>query len=70
MSQETLFFDDITRLANDMFSGDMFAQYLPLFNIWAVYLPSIESVLALVASQITPSMDFTATEQSYAVFTF
>ncbi|KAF1318897.1 hypothetical protein FI667_g13562, partial [Globisporangium splendens] len=42
-AEETKFFDDIQRLTDEMFTGDTFAQYLPLFNIWAAYLPSRES---------------------------
>ncbi|TYZ63899.1 hypothetical protein PybrP1_009726, partial [[Pythium] brassicae (nom. inval.)] len=39
-AEEAKFFADIQRLTNDMFTGDTFAQYLPLFNIWAAYLPN------------------------------
>ncbi|RHY24256.1 hypothetical protein DYB32_008917 [Aphanomyces invadans] len=42
-SEESRFFNDIERLTNDMFTGDTFTQYLPLFNVWAVYVPSAES---------------------------
>lgn len=42
-SEQTKFFDDIKRLTNEMFTGDTFAQYLPLFNVWAAYLPSTVS---------------------------
>ena len=42
-AEETKFYDDITRLTHEMFTGDTFSQYLPLFNIWAVYVPSNES---------------------------
>lgn len=42
-SEETKFFADIQRLTNEMFTGDTFAQYLPLFNIWAVLQPSAVS---------------------------
>lgn len=37
------FFDDMRRLTNDMFNGETFRSYLPLFNIWAVYVESAES---------------------------
>ncbi len=37
------FFGDIRRLTDDMFNGDTFRSYLPLFNIWAVYVESVES---------------------------
>jgi hypothetical protein len=42
-SESTKFFDDMQRLTDEMFSGETFAQYLPLFNIWAVHQPSNES---------------------------
>ncbi|KAG4074996.1 hypothetical protein HA402_014575 [Bradysia odoriphaga] len=37
------FFSDIRRLTDDMFNGDTFRSYLPLFNIWAIYVESVES---------------------------
>lgn len=37
------FFDDIRRLTEDMFNGETFRSYLPLFNIWAIYVESNES---------------------------
>lgn len=43
LSEESKFFDDIQRLTDEMFTGDTFAQYLPLFNVWAAFLPSNES---------------------------
>jgi hypothetical protein len=39
-NDETKFFEDMQRLTHDMFTGDTFAQYLPLFNIWGVFVPS------------------------------
>ncbi|RLO13291.1 hypothetical protein DYB28_001497 [Aphanomyces astaci] len=42
-SEEALFFKDIQRLTDDLFTGDTFTQYLPLFNVWAVHVPSVES---------------------------
>lgn len=42
-AEETKFFDDIQRLTDEMFTSDTFAQYLPLFNICATYLPSQDS---------------------------
>ncbi|KAG4075274.1 hypothetical protein HA402_003065 [Bradysia odoriphaga] len=37
------FFGDIRRLTDDMFNGETFRSYLPLFNIWAVFVESVES---------------------------
>jgi hypothetical protein len=31
------------RLTDDMFKDATFASYLPLFNIWAIFIPSVES---------------------------
>mmetsp|Transcript_7530 Transcript_7530/g.8245 ORF Transcript_7530/g.8245 Transcript_7530/m.8245 type:complete len:590 (-) Transcript_7530:146-1915(-) len=35
--------DDMKRLIDDMFNGVTFADYLPLFNVWVVFRPSVES---------------------------
>lgn len=37
------FFGDIRRLTEEMFNGDTFRSYLPLFNIWAIYVESTDS---------------------------
>lgn len=37
------FFDDVKRLTQDMFVGQTFASYLPLFNVHAVFRASQES---------------------------
>ncbi|GLE05341.1 hypothetical protein PINS_up014354 [Pythium insidiosum] len=42
-SERDKFFGDMQRLTRDMFAGETFAQYLPLFNIWAAFVPSSES---------------------------
>ncbi|TMW61138.1 hypothetical protein Poli38472_013601 [Pythium oligandrum] len=42
-AEQDKFFQDMQRLTDDMFGGETFAQYLPLFNIWAAYLPSVQS---------------------------
>jgi hypothetical protein len=39
-SESSRFFSDMQRLTDEMFSGETFAQYLPLFNVWAVHQPS------------------------------
>lgn len=43
--QKERFFQDAMRLTNDMFVGQTFASYLPLFNVHAVFVPSKESGL-------------------------
>lgn len=48
------FFDDIRRLTNDMFNGDTFRSYLPLFNIHAVHVESEESGIGYNGPKNTP----------------
>ena len=36
---------DMQRMINEMFAGETFAPYLPLFNIWTIFRPSLESGL-------------------------
>ncbi|KAF9896178.1 hypothetical protein BX616_007980, partial [Lobosporangium transversale] len=43
LDEREKFFSDIQRLVNDMFVGDTFQSYLPLFNIYALFRPSKES---------------------------
>lgn len=43
--QKKRFFEDAKRLTDDMFVGQTFASYLPLFNVHAVFVPSKESGL-------------------------
>jgi hypothetical protein len=42
-SERERFVQDIKRLTEDMWKGDTFKSYLPLFNIWALFAPSAES---------------------------
>ena len=44
-AEKTRFFEDAKRLTDDMFVGQTFASYLPLFNVHAVFVPSNESGL-------------------------
>jgi len=37
------FFEDMQRLTDEMFAGETFRSYLPVFNIWAIHVPSAES---------------------------
>lgn len=48
------FFDDIRRLTDDMFNGTTFRSYLPLFNIWAVYVESNETGIGYDGPKDTP----------------
>lgn len=47
------FFNDIRRLTDDMFNGDTFRSYLPLFNIWAIFVESVESGIGYNGSKNT-----------------
>lgn len=40
LSEKSKFFDDIRRLASDMWSDTTFATVRPLVNVWAVFRPS------------------------------
>lgn len=42
-AEKMRFFEDAKRLTDDMFVGQTFASYLPLFNVHAVFVPSNES---------------------------
>jgi len=44
-AEKARFFSDARRLTDDMFVGQTFASYLPLFNVHAVFVPSQESGL-------------------------
>ncbi len=43
LEQKERFFSDAKRLTQDLFKGQTFASYLPLFNVHAVFTPSAES---------------------------
>ncbi|KAG0051611.1 hypothetical protein BGZ83_003531 [Gryganskiella cystojenkinii] len=43
LEEREKFFSDMQRLVNDMFIGDTFQSFLPLFNVHALFRPSKES---------------------------
>jgi hypothetical protein len=43
LAEKEKFFADVDRMTRDMFEGQTFASYLPLFNVHAVFVPSQES---------------------------
>ncbi|KAF9189480.1 hypothetical protein BGZ50_000783 [Haplosporangium sp. Z 11] len=43
LDEREKFFSDIQRLVNEMFMGDTFKSFLPLFNVHALFRPSKES---------------------------
>lgn len=53
-SEREEFFQDIRRLTDDMFRGTTFQSYLPLFNIWAVYVESVDSGIGYDGAKNTP----------------
>lgn len=62
------FFDDIGRLTKDMFEGDTFQSYLPLFNIWAIYVPSQESGIGYNGPKNTPFKLYRESGQLRAIY--
>lgn len=63
------FFDDIRRLTNEMFNGDTFRSYLPLFNIWAVYVESNVSGIGYNGAADTPFRLYREAGQLRAIYT-
>ena len=43
LQERALFYKDIERLVNEMWNGETFKPLLPMFNIWALHLPSKDS---------------------------
>ncbi len=52
-SEKEKFFGDAQRITNDLFEGDTFHSYLPLFNVYAVFVPSRDSGITDVARKNT-----------------
>lgn len=46
LAEKEKFFSDSARLTKELFVGQTFASYLPLFNVYAVFIPSKESGLS------------------------
>ncbi|KAJ6648435.1 hypothetical protein Bhyg_03663 [Pseudolycoriella hygida] len=63
------FFDDIRRLTNDMFNGDTFRSYLPVFNIWAVYVESAESGIGYDGAKDTAFRLYRSAGQLRGIYT-
>lgn len=63
------FFDDIQRLTDDMFNGNTFRSYLPLFNIWALYVESNESGIGYDGPKDTAFRLYRRAGQLRGVFT-
>lgn len=63
------FFDDIRRLTGDMFTGETFRSYLPLFNIWAIYVESVESGIGYNGAKDTPFRLYREAGQLRGIYT-
>jgi len=62
------FFSDMDRLVQDMFNDVTFRSYLPVFNIWAIYEPSVESGIGYDGPKDTPFMLYREAGQLRAIF--
>ncbi|KAJ6636489.1 hypothetical protein Bhyg_15079 [Pseudolycoriella hygida] len=67
--EQDQFFDDIRRLTDDMFNGDTFRSYLPLFNIWAVFVESSVSGIGYDGPNDTPFRLYREAGQLRAIYT-
>jgi len=68
-SERQEFFDDIARLTEDMFEGDTFKSYLPVFNIWAIYVESVDSGIGYNGAKNTPFKLYRADGQLRGIYT-
>ncbi|CAL8080671.1 unnamed protein product [Orchesella dallaii] len=53
-SEREEFYEDMERLTTEMFQGVTFRSYLPVFNIWAIYVESEESGIGYDGPKDTP----------------
>lgn len=63
------FFDDILRLTDDMFRGETFRSYLPVFNIWAIYVESVDSGIGYDGPKDTPFRLYRSQGQLRGIYT-
>ncbi|KAI9290891.1 hypothetical protein K502DRAFT_353517 [Neoconidiobolus thromboides FSU 785] len=68
-SEKTKFFSDISRLTTDMFEGPTFKSWLPLFNIWAIHVESVDSGIGYNGAKNTPFKLYREAGQLRAIFT-
>jgi len=69
LEEREQFFDDIRRLTVDMFNGETFRSYLPVFNIWAIYVPSNDSGIGYNGAIDTPFRLYRQAGQLRAIYT-
>lgn len=63
------FFDDMRRLTVDMFNGETFKSYLPVFNIWAIYVESVDSGIGYNGARNTPFRLYRQAGQLRGIYT-
>jgi hypothetical protein len=68
-SEREEFFDDMRRLTTEMFDGVTFRSFLPVFNIWAIYVPSVESGIGYNGAKNTPFRLYREAGQLRGIFT-
>lgn len=51
-TERQAFFDDIARLTEDMFNGATFRSYLPVFNIWAIYVQRYKNLMGCICTDV------------------
>ncbi|OXA56829.1 uncharacterized protein LOC110848011 [Folsomia candida] len=68
-TERQAFFDDIARLTEDMFNGATFRSYLPVFNIWAIYVQSVDSGIGYNGAKNTPFRLYREAGQLRGIFT-
>lgn len=68
-SERAQFFDDIRRLTVDMFNGETFRSYLPVFNIWAIYVESVDSGIGYNGARNTPFRLYRSAGQLRGIYT-
>lgn len=68
-SERGQFFDDIRRLTADMFNGETFRSYLPVFNVWAIYVESVDSGIGYNGARNTPFRLYRQAGQLRGIYT-
>ncbi|KXN73685.1 hypothetical protein CONCODRAFT_30708, partial [Conidiobolus coronatus NRRL 28638] len=67
-NERTKFFNDLARLTKDMFEGVTFKSWLPLFNIWGIHVPSVDSGIGYNGAKNTPFKLYREAGQLRAIF--
>jgi len=68
-AEHAQFFSDIRRLTADMFNGLTFKSYLPVFNVWAIYVESVDSGIGYNGARNTPFRLYRQAGQLRGVYT-